>query len=63
MSNKPDYVKLLEMLKYNFNMGGIYRAETEQMLIYLIGRKYADELISQWAEEMEEEAKQEQSDQ
>ena len=63
MSNKPNYLKLLEMLKYNFNMGGIYRAETEQLLIYLLGQKYAEELTNQWAEEMEEEAKQEQSDQ
>lgn len=63
MNKGMNIYKLIEMLKFNYWMGGTVAAEAEQMIIYLLGEHEAAACISMWSEELEQDVLEEYQEQ
>ena len=46
--NKQDIAKIIDILEYQYQRGGVEAAEAEEIIILLLGKEHGQELIRLW---------------
>ena len=46
--SKQELAKIIDILEYQFQRGGVEAAEAEQIIMLLLGKEHGQELIRLW---------------
>ena len=46
--SRDNIIKIIDILQYQYNRGGVEAAEAEEIIILLLGKEHGQELIRLW---------------